>query len=317
MGVAEDGSEWDRVGPEVVRLPVDPLRFDHRVRAGADAAHVRALADAATPWPPIVVHRATMSVVDGVHRVRAARLRGDREIDARFHEGSSRDAFVLAVRSNTESGLPLTAADREAAATRIIDLHPEWSDRAIAAAAGLAAKTVAAIRSRSRVGARGGTRVGRDGRVRPLDPIAGRRRAYELVKATPGMSVRRLAREAGVSVGTASDVRARAARGDDPVPPGLRARRAREVEPAPDHLALLRSLTRDPSLRFRAEGRLLLRWLGMRTVLAEDRAAVVAAVPPHCAPVVADLARACGDAWRELAEEVERRGRSAGVRRAR
>jgi len=87
-----------------------------------------------------------MGIIDGVHRVQAAILRGQKEIDAEFVDGSSEDAFVLAVRVNVDHGLPLSLADRKAAAERILDTHPDWSDRAIAAAVGLSHKTVGAIR---------------------------------------------------------------------------------------------------------------------------------------------------------------------------
>jgi hypothetical protein len=42
-------------------------------------------------------------------------------------------------------GLPLTLADRLAAAARIVTACPYWSDRAVAAVAGLSPKTVTAV----------------------------------------------------------------------------------------------------------------------------------------------------------------------------
>ncbi len=82
-----------------------------------------------------------MRVIDGTHRLRAAILNGHEEIGVLFFDGTDDDAFVAAVRANVVHGLPLALADREAAATRIIKSHPQWSDRAIAEAAGLAAQT--------------------------------------------------------------------------------------------------------------------------------------------------------------------------------
>ncbi|WP_368858328.1 ParB/RepB/Spo0J family partition protein [Nocardia alni] len=61
--------------------------------------------------PPIIVHRESWHVIDGVHRVRAAQLRGDSTILARLFDGGEADAFVLAVTSNTRHGLPLSSAD--------------------------------------------------------------------------------------------------------------------------------------------------------------------------------------------------------------
>src|SRR5437763_15349138 len=49
---------------------------------GEDPDHVRTLAATVNPLPPIVVHRPSMRVIDGLHRVAAARLRGDTRIPA-------------------------------------------------------------------------------------------------------------------------------------------------------------------------------------------------------------------------------------------
>ncbi|MEV4443705.1 ParB/RepB/Spo0J family partition protein, partial [Streptomyces sp. NPDC049577] len=95
--------------PLTALLPADSPRLD-----GEDPQHVRELAGTRLPLPPIVVHRSTMRVVDGMHRLRAARLRGDESIAARYFEGTAEDAFVHAVRLNTLQGLPLTPADRAA-----------------------------------------------------------------------------------------------------------------------------------------------------------------------------------------------------------
>jgi hypothetical protein len=63
------------------------------------------------------------------------------------------------------------------AAAAIIQLHPEWSDRAIASAAGLPAKTVRGIRRATGEDAQLHKRVGKDGRVRPVNAAAGRQLA--------------------------------------------------------------------------------------------------------------------------------------------
>ncbi|WP_280445542.1 ParB/RepB/Spo0J family partition protein, partial [Nocardia brasiliensis] len=115
--------------------------------AGENAAHIRMLAESSTAFPPIVVHRGTTQVIDGVHRLRAAQLRGDSTISAVLFDGSITEAFVLAVKLNAAHGLPLSLSDRKAAARRILMAYPQWSDRAIAAVAGISPKTVGVIRS--------------------------------------------------------------------------------------------------------------------------------------------------------------------------
>ncbi|MYV44457.1 ParB N-terminal domain-containing protein [Streptomyces sp. SID2888] len=186
-------------------------------------AHVRLLAGLESELPPIVVHRSTMRVIDGMHRVRAAEMRGDTVISVRFFDGDEEDAFLLSVAVNMRHGLPLTRADRTAAVERILGLHPEWSDRALASFAGVSARRVADIRGGLRAG---GTvleaRIGRDGRSRPVDGGRRREHAHALLLADPSASLRAVAREAGISPATVADVRARIRRGLDAVPAGGR-----------------------------------------------------------------------------------------------
>lgn len=133
--------------------------------------------------------------------------------------GVEADVFLRAVQENIAHGLPLTQADRRAAAERVIATHPHMSDRAIGHVAGLAAKTVAGIRKRSTDHpAQSNTRVGRDGRVRPLDSSEARRRAAELLASQPGSSLRDVARAVGISPATVLDVRKRLECGESPVP---------------------------------------------------------------------------------------------------
>ncbi|GHE62418.1 hypothetical protein GCM10018785_34240 [Streptomyces longispororuber] len=184
--------------------------------SGVDADHVEVLAAVRAALPPITVHHPTMRVIDGLHRVRAAELRGRATIPARFFHGAEADAFVLAVEANIAHGLPLTTADRKGAARRIITSHPHWSDRMIASVAGIAPGTVAEIRRRAPGGARGTSRLGQDGRVRPVNGAEGRRLAGEIIAANPGLSLRQVARAARISPETVRDVRNRMLRGEDP-----------------------------------------------------------------------------------------------------
>ncbi|MFC5753345.1 ParB N-terminal domain-containing protein, partial [Actinomadura rugatobispora] len=186
---------------------------------GENPDHVEALAAAGAELPPIIVHRATMSVIDGMHRLRAAELGGQDTIAVRFFDGDEADAFVMAVKSNIAHGLPLSLADRKRAAQRIIASHPRWSDRMIASVTGIAPGTVAEIRRRATAEPAAETaRMGRDGRVRPINGSEGRRIASELITENPDLSLRQIARRAGISPETARDVRNRLRRGEDPLP---------------------------------------------------------------------------------------------------
>jgi ParB-like chromosome segregation protein Spo0J len=185
-------------------------------RQGVQKEHVRALAEAGEALPPVLVHRATMRIIDGTHRWHAARLRGEEEIRVRFFDGDEASAFVLAVRTNIAHGLQLSLADRKAAASKIVELYPDWSNRLVASVAGLSPTTVAGIRAgRPPAAHHVSGRVGRDGRVRPLDISEGRRAAAKLIRDNPGASLRNIALQAGISPETARDVRARLRRGED------------------------------------------------------------------------------------------------------
>src|ERR1700733_805207 len=131
------------------RVPVASLMDAESPRClGEDPEHVRAIAELEEDLPPIVVNRASRRVIDGMHRLKAARLRGDDEVEVRLFDGDDASSFVLAVRVNIIHGLPLTLTDRKAAAERIVKAYPQWSDRMVALVTGLAAKTVAALRGR-------------------------------------------------------------------------------------------------------------------------------------------------------------------------
>ncbi|MFG2039757.1 ParB N-terminal domain-containing protein [Dactylosporangium sp. NPDC048998] len=299
------------LGP-VVDVEVGCLWDGLLPRSGGECPdHVRRLADAEPgKLPPIIAHRPTHRVVDGMHRLRAAVLRGDRTVPVRFLDGDPDDAFVLAVWLNAAHGLPLSAADRRAAAERILGSHPAWSDRMIASVTGLSARTVGELRR-----ARPGTapqpagRIGRDGRVRPVDRLAKRRLAAELMSRDPELSLRQVARVVGISPETVRSVRAelraqRRAVGS--------ARQAREPEvrerqqPAQDSAAIVRRLRADPMLRFSETGRVLLRLLDMHTLTTAHWAAILRSVPPHNRATVASLAMECARVWRLVGEHLNK-----------
>ena len=154
---------------ELELIQVDALRCTNLIRqAGENHRHAQAIAESSESLPPIVVHRASMEVVDGWHRVLAARLRGIDAIAVRYFEGSGDQAFLLALELNITHGLPLTLADRKTAALRVARIHPEWSDRRIAQTTGISHKTVGALRRSSGEIPQTTARLGRDGRIRRI-----------------------------------------------------------------------------------------------------------------------------------------------------
>jgi ParB-like chromosome segregation protein Spo0J len=302
------------------------LTCDSPRSSGEDMAHAHLLAESEANLPPILVNRRTMRVIDGMHRVLAATLRGREEIEAQFLDCDNDEAFVLAVESNVAHGLPLSRADRIAAAERIICSHPDWSDRAVASVTGLAHKTVGSIRRRlSGEIPQSNTRRGLDGRVRPVNGAAGRREAGRLLADRPDASLREIAQEAGVCAATVRDVRERLERGEGPTRPGqgrprrdggspagdqrmaslpVRARRSRAAWGG-DRTALVENLRKDPSLRFSESGRQLLRLLFAVAMGPGEWNRIRDNVPPHCLDVVATAARACAQVWQDFATELE------------
>lgn len=295
---------------------------------GVDGGHVAVLSELEPRLlPPVLVHRATFRVIDGVHRVHAAIGRGESFVRAVFADGDQDEAFIQAVRLNVAHGLPLSLEERRAAGRRILGIRPQWSDRMIAGIAGLSPNTVGRLRrlqdGPSEVNR---PRVGRDGRVYRAAGGTVRAEASSILADNPTITVRELARSLGVSVGLAHSVRRAFVEGRQsvaavasavaakPLRAGERApaRRAgssvRRRRPAAGTQAeLVRALAADPSLRGSERGRALLRMLLLHMVDPTSWAELAAAVPEHRMDAVAALAESLSQSWRQFAGELRDR----------
>lgn len=325
VSAAKD-SEHDamqRNRPHVRKVALASLVMAESPRsAGVDHAHVQRLAEAEWPLPPILVHRPTMRIIDGFHRVTAAHQLGHSDIDAQLLDQSLEAAFVMAVESNVTHGLPLPLSDRRKAAATILSVYPHWSDRAVAKATGLSAKTVSHIRCAADDNQQLHSRVGRDGRTRPLDAAAGRRRAADLIAARPGASLREIALEAGISPGTVRDVRARLDRGEDPVgerrsrrdvPIRGKRRQSNGGAQAADIGPVLETLSRDPAMRMSAVGRETLRWLHRHAVRGVDGSQIAESVPEHCLDHLVEYANRCAATWARIAADLAQRAEAGAT----
>jgi ParB-like chromosome segregation protein Spo0J len=320
-----------------VRVPVGSLVPTFHLRqAGTDATHVRLLADAASSvkLPPILVQKRGMCIIDGMHRVEVAKLRGERDICARLVDCTDEEALVLAVKSNTLHGLPLSRADRISSAKRILATHAHWSDRALAAVTGLSAKAVASLRNSSTGDTQFyGKRLGRDGKLRPVAAGEGRQRAAEYINAHPEASLRQVARETDVSLGTVHDVRERIRRGVLEVvgEPGRSAERvagspatSAVVGPSSPartlHLrggtgtvqqlvwsAVSGKLASDPTLRYTEGGRAFLRWMAAHSMQADEWREFIDAIPQHWLKDIGRIAAGMSEEWRQFSEQLKHR----------
>ncbi|WBC07563.1 ParB/RepB/Spo0J family partition protein [Micromonospora sp. WMMA1947] len=320
-------------------VPVNALSPNLRLRqGGTNPAHVQLLVDAAgtAELPPILVQEDGWCVIDGLHRLEAARLRGDQVIKARFLDCTASEALVLAMKANIAHGLPLSRADRLAGADRVLAQHPDWSDRALAGITGLSAKTIASLRARS-AGAvdPGSKRIGRDGRRRPVTAAEGRRRAAEYLSAHPNAPLRQVAREADVSLGTVHDVSARLRRGISPErnghrqpadrpdgEPDDRAATATAASPAAPRAVVRRKgcsdapltwagvaekLATDPSIRYTEGGRAFIRWMAWHAGAPDRWRDVAGSIPPHWLSVIAPIADSISKEWSLFAEQLKRK----------
>ncbi len=289
--------------------------------------HTRILAESGEELPPIVVHIPSMRVIDGTHRVRAAIMRGEKMIAAKEYSGTDEDAFVLAVRMNIAHGLPLTRADRTAAAVRIIQSHPQWSDRMIATTVGLSPKTISKVRQRSTAENPQSTttRLGKDGRVRPISHAAGRLRVEALLAEKPTSSIRAIAQQAGVSSSTVHNVRQRLHADQHPTPnhhePPSNQRQPDRTDTYPnqgtahsrvsarraDVMTILADLKNDPSLQTSDITKSLLRCLDRFRIEMLLANKIIEMVPTHRASSVAQLASEYVRVWTYIAEQLEQR----------
>jgi hypothetical protein len=119
--------------------------------------HTELLSECVEQWPPILVRLSDHIVVDGHHRVEAARQLGLTRLAAEPYEGSDSEAYIEAVSRNIVHGRALTLTERKIAAKRILSANIGFSDRKVAGLCGLASGTVGKIRKELAAGPSGGT----------------------------------------------------------------------------------------------------------------------------------------------------------------
>lgn len=200
----------------VVSVPVCHIRLGPSPRHGNSFKQIAALAELAGEWEPIVVHRSSMMVVDGHHRLAAARRLGHDEIRVLFFDGTDAEARVEAVRLNVRHGVPLSLAERAAAARQVLGFFPTWSDRQLGEVCALSPRTVSRIRAElasplnelaEQSPVRVEKRLGKDGRQYPRAAATLRNEIKRVLQEDEGASLRSVAARTGASPETVRAVR--------------------------------------------------------------------------------------------------------------
>ena len=304
-------------GTEDVLVTLDSLRIGPSPRRGpVRAEHVEALVAARGAWPPILVHRASLVVVDGHHRLAAAAQLGMESIAVTFFDGDEDAAELEAIRRNVSHGLPLTLAERKSAAGWVVKRFPSWSDSRIAEICGLSPKTVGRLRPGQSESATRDLerRVGRDGKRRPACPGAVRERVANLLLTRSGLSLRQVAAEVGASKETVRSVRKQLETGMSPGESKPRAtplRRAttpgvRLPEIAPPAESTVRWSADNACLSTRA-GKAFAAWFDAHSVDGLHPLSYVACVPLSRVYDVIDESRRRSEFWAAYAAELELR----------
>jgi hypothetical protein len=302
---------------EVSSAPVGVARLSRGCSLRAlplDSEHVGRLVSTGGDWPPLLVHRRSLVVIDGMHRLAAAVALNLCTTNVVFFDGSSEEALVEAIRRNVAHGLPLTLTERKNAASRLIAVRQEWSDRLIARTCGLSASTVKQLRE---WGAREGTdviqptrRIGSDGKPRPTNPADQRREIATAIKEDPAASLRAIAVRTGASPATVRSVREKLR--CDPDSTGLHAHRIAETKARDDADGSIGRIWSADSACASVDGaRIFAYWFDRTTVDPSVCLLHAANVPLSRAYDVVDEALRRARVWSDFAATLERRTRAS------
>jgi ParB-like chromosome segregation protein Spo0J len=291
---------------QVVTLAVADLTICSSFReSGVNDEHVQRLLELDGHWPPILVNRADRVVIDGAHRVVAARLLGLKRVEAWYFDGGSEDALIEFVRRNVHQGLPLTLRERKRAVEQVLKTHPEWSDRRIAELCAISPKTVGRLRPKGKTVADGGihpleerTRIGRDNKWRPVHDASLRARVAEAIRQRPDASLRQVAKLVGASPETVRIVRMNL----DTVPgPDEASRRPAAIADSGtnDHPGPWKH---DLALVSSDHGDDFVAWFDRTTLTGEECSDFIELVPLSRIYEIADEARRRSEVWLQFAK---------------
>lgn len=209
----------------VREVPLDQLVMDAgtQTRAGINEAAVEDYAadlSRGDEFPPVEVIETPdgrLILAAGFHRVCAHGAAGLAAVKAIVKPGTLEDALLAAARSNKGHGLRRRNEDKRSDVRTVLGVRPDWSNRRVADHCGVDDKTAASVRAEICSTAelpQLNTTEGADGKARPATaaPAAEREaRDAEIAEGRArGKTVREIADEVGVSVGTVAAAERRA-----------------------------------------------------------------------------------------------------------
>lgn len=121
-------------------VPLDKIVADDRCqqRAAINFGDVQEWSEAmreGAPFPALIVYHdgKTHWLADGFTRLKAAKMAGVANFECEIRAGTLDDAIVFSCTANTKNRAQRwNGADKRKAVRRMLDSHPEWSDRRIA-----------------------------------------------------------------------------------------------------------------------------------------------------------------------------------------
>lgn len=295
-------------------VAISELRSGPSPRREISFRQVATLAELDGDWEPILVQRSTLVVVDGRHRLAAAKRLGHRTVRVRFFDGTDADARVEAIRLNVRHGVPLTLAERTAAAHDLLALHPMWSDRQLGSVCALSPRTIARLRADvaparphlvTADDAAPDKRVGKDGRRYPVAASVQREEIRRLLEQDRSASLRSIASRVGASPETVRSVRkTMAAQADRPPVTALAT--VAEAPPAP---AGGQAWSGDTACGSTDAGREFAQWFDEHRLDEAVIAAMADAVPLSRVYGVIDESRRRMAFWESFAKALQGRAR--------
>jgi DNA-binding CsgD family transcriptional regulator len=294
------------------RVAVSALPVGQRWRSGGlDERRVVTLA-AAGAVSPLLVRRVDHLVVDGAHRLGAARRLGLHTVPVEWFEGSALDVARAFIDRNDRDGTPIVTPDRDALLAWVLREEPAWSDRLIAASCGVSPKSVARQRRGDEEPAGEiARRIGRDGRARPARAGLVREQVVAALEASPGASLRAIAQQLGVSPETVRSVRRSLADRDEAPAPRPVAAPVPSWVPSPIAPRPQPTWQDDRAFQSTASGCSFVDWFESTQVDAIGERKRASEVPLSRVYEVADEALRRAAFWKSFAEDLEARTRPA------